>query len=170
MKKTIALLLLLTTLLCSFGGCNTASVTETPPDDNTVSENCYKVTVTGNTNMLREPLEPYYQAGTEVKIVTPVITDTSIYVYVNNKKLDKEWRREEHIFVSTFIMPEEDVTVHLTHDEFYGRDAVDFLELFYQLESPKNIIKVSTKTYCYTPTYSLIETRYSTKAVSIRCQ
>ena len=73
MKKTIALLLLLTTLFCSVIGCNTAPVTETPPDDNTVPENCYKVTVTGSTTRLLEPLEPYYQAGTEVKIVTPVI-------------------------------------------------------------------------------------------------
>lgn len=167
MKKTIALLLLLTTLFCSFGGCNTAPVTETPPDDNTVPENCYKLTVTGNTNMLREPLEPYYQAGTEVKIVTPVIMDSSIYVYVNNQKLDKERLPEEHIFVSTFIMPEEDVTVHLTHDEFYGRDEISFSELFYQLEYHETITKVSTKTFSYTPKYSLVETRYSSKPEDI---
>ena len=113
MKKTVALLLLLTTLLCVFSGCTNSHITETPPDDNTVPENCYKVTVTGCKDELREPLEPYYQAGTEVKIVTPVIMDASLYVYVNNQKLDKEWRREEHIYVSTFIMPEEDVTVHI---------------------------------------------------------
>ena len=89
MKKAISLILLLATLLCSFGGCNTAPVAETPPDDNTVPENCYKVTVTGSTYMLREPLEPYYQAGTEVNVIIPVITDASLYVYVNNQKLEK---------------------------------------------------------------------------------
>ena len=168
MKKTIALLLLLTTLFCSVIGCNDAPVTpQDPPSDNTVPKDCYKVTVTGCKDELCEPLEPYYQAGAEVKIVTPVIMDASIYVYVNNQKLDKERRPEEHIFVSTFIMPEEDVTVHLTFDGFYGRDEIYFSELFYQLEHNKTITKVSTQAYRYTPTYSLIETRYSTKTEDI---
>ena len=96
----------------------------------------------------------------------PLLLDASIYVYVNNQKLEKT-RIESGRYQSSFIMPEEDVTVHITTDEFYGRDAVDFLELFYQLEFPKTIIKVSTKTYRYTPSGSLIETRYSSKPEDI---
>lgn len=58
-------------------------------------------------------------------------------------------------------MPEENVTIHLTYDQFYGKDQYVFSDL-HSLKFMKNeVIKVSVKTTNYAEKYSFIETRYS---------
>ena len=164
MKKIFAALLLLSTILSCFCSCNT------PPDQNqdqdvTPPENSYKVTVTGLTDMLIEPLESYYEAGTKVIVRTSVITEVGIHVFVNGKKTDSSY--QDHEWKHTFIMPTNDVNIYITTNEYYNRDDVAFSELVYQIDHFKNITKVYTKNFTYTTPYGLIETRYSYKQEEI---
>ena len=165
MKKSIIslIILLLVTVLC-LSSCNISEIAN--------SFDVYQVTVTGETDHLAQPVLPFYKAGDTVIIKVPKIMDGGISVFVNNNELSCIGDDKHYIFYS-FEMPEENVTVHLTFDFFYGRDNYTFDELLYwvkQLETgvggvPINGVALTINNYA--DETSFIEKRYSEKQEDI---
>lgn len=163
MKKSVVSLitLLLVTIIC-LSSCDVSEIAN--------SFDVYQVTVTGSKNYLGEPLLPYYRAGDTVEIKVPKICDAEIYVYVNNEKLSGiEYDRDYNLF--EFEMPNEDVTVHLTFDPFYGRENYTFDELLYWIkylgDDVYTINSVALVIDNFSDETSFIERRYSEKQEDI---
>ncbi len=106
--------------------------------------NHYQVEVTGETENLMEPLESSYRAGSKVCVVLPVICDAGLYVFVNGEEL-VDCERIDGRDVYTFTMPEENVSVHITFDRYYGQEEFDVSMLEY-LDDTMEITEVSVIT------------------------
>ena len=154
MKKLLAVLLLISISLCLLVGC-------------TGSGSFYTVKVTGSVGSLMAPIMPIYQAGTVVKIKAHPVTDITLHVFVNDKEIPMSHFDSDY-WGYEFIMPEENVTVHLTYDGFYGRDVYGFDELCYGLEHLDNeVTKVSIRTINYDEKYNFVVTKYSSRQEDI---
>ena len=147
MKKLLAILLLLSISLCLLVSCNGIG-------------NYYNVKVTGDKDSLMEPIKPSYKAGTIVQIKAHPVTDTTLHVFVNGEEISMSHYDSDY-WGFEFVMPEENVTIHLTYDRFYGKDEYVFDDLHYLNFMKNEAIKVSMKTNNYAEKYSFIETRYS---------
>ncbi len=154
MKKTLALLLLVSLILCLLTGCGAGAF------------GFYNVTVTGWEEELAEPLKSAYRAGTVVKIKAYLVDDVSLYVYVNGENIPQS-NYDKDFWYYEFVMPEQDTTVHLTSDRFYGKDEYKFDDVHRWLRSQNGIHKVSIRTENYEEEKSFIETRYSSKQTDI---
>ena len=136
MKKILSIFLLISISLCLLVGCSG-------------SGDFYTVKVTGSISSLMTPIMPIYQAGTVVKIKVFPVTDISLHVFVNGKEIPMSHYDSDY-WGFEFVMPEEDITIHLTYDQFYGKDEYEFDELCYGLERLENeITKVSIRTTNY---------------------
>ena len=159
MKRFICLVLLVCMVITVFTGCESLF-------------HLYRVEVTGSKNDLASPISPFCQAGKTIEIKTYSIMDASIYVFVNGEEISMS-RYDSGYWYFEFVMPEENVTIHLTHDPFYGRDEYEFSELIYWAEHLKNgiggkpISKVSVKIENYADKTAFVETRYSSKQEDI---
>jgi len=154
MKKIAAMLLLVFLALCLLVGCN-------------LTEKYYSVNVTGSKDSLIYPLSPSYKAGSVVRIKAHPITDISLYVFVNGEQIPMSHFDSDY-WGFEFVMPEENVTVHLTYDRFYGKDEYTLDELCSGLSHLESgFTTVSIKTIDYSEKYSLIETRYSSDPADI---
>ncbi len=118
MKKVFAIILLISVSVCMLTGCDLLG-------------HYYCVTVTGSSDVLREKLLPIYRAGDEVEIKTHVIMDVGTYIYVNGEEIYGDFNEDFDYWSFKFIMPEEDVVIHITHDQFYGKDEYSFKELYW---------------------------------------
>ena len=168
MKKTLALLLLVTIGIHTLLGCVGTDNDKGDGKDNDTGD-YYNVTVTGYESLLMEPLKPSYKAGETVEIRAGVITDTSLYVYVNGKYIPMSHYDSDY-WGYEFVMPEEDITVHLTTDQFYGKNDYSFEDLYTGTDITKydyKVTGVSISTTKHEERYSLIENRYSSKQVDI---
>lgn len=110
--------------------------------------NYYKLTITGfKDGLVEAPQEGLQKAGKELIIKSGIITDVGLFVFVNNQEIDMEYSDEYWIF--KFTMPECDTIVHITTDQFYGKNEYFFNELFYWADSltTDNIkeIKISSR-------------------------
>ena len=153
MKKTICLFLVIAISLNLLCACNENS-------------DFHTVKVTGDISTLITPIMPIYRAGRVVKIKAYPITDVSLHVFVNGEEIPMSHYDSDY-WEFEFVMPEENITIHLTFDQFYGRDEYSFDDL-HPLNFLKNeIIKVSVKTTTYSEKHSFIETRYSTRQSDI---
>lgn len=153
MKKLLALLLLISLSLGLLAGCNGI-------------DNYYTVKVTGNKDSLMAPIKSRYQAGAKVEIKAYMVTDVSLHVFVNGKEIPMSHFDSDY-WGFEFVMPEENVTIHLTYDRFYGKEEYGFTDL-HALGFMKNeTFKVSVKTTDYAEKYSLIETRHSSRQSDI---
>ena len=154
MKRVLAVLLLISISFCLLVGCNG-------------SGDFYTVKVTGSIDSLITPIMPIYQAGTVVKIKAYPVTDTSLHVFVNGKEIPMSHYDSDY-WGFEFIMPEENITIHLTYDQFYGRDEYEFGELCSDIEYLDNgVTKVSIRTTNYAEKYSFVVTKYSSKQEDI---
>ena len=154
MKKTIGLLLIVALSLSLLCGCNE-------------NGNVYTVKVTGDVLSLMAPIMPFYQAGRVVKIKAYPVTDVSLHVFVNGEEIPMSHFDSDY-WGFEFVMPEVNITIHLTYDQFYGRDEYSFDELCWDIDNLENeISKVSVRTTNYKDKYSFIETRYSSKKEDI---
>lgn len=147
MKKILATLLLISLTLCFLLGCNGIA-------------NYYSVKVTGSEDSLMEPIKSRYQAGTVIEIKANPVTDISLHVFVNGEEIPMSHFDSDY-WGFEFIMPEENITIHLTYDRFYGKDDYEFNDLHSLGFMDNEVIKVSVKTTNYAEKYSFIETRYS---------
>lgn len=121
----------------------------------------YKVEVTGSEGLLITPILPFYKAGEVVEIKTSVIHDAGIYIYVNDEKIPMTHFDSDY-WGFEFVMPAENVTVHITMDRFYGKDNYTFDELsWWNVDFENEINKVAIKTTQYSDRNSFVETRYS---------
>ncbi len=118
MKKVFAMLLLISVGVCMLTGCDLLG-------------HYYSVTVTGSSDVLYKKPLPIYRAGDEVEIRTHILMDAGTYVYVNGEEINGEFNEDFDCWSFRFIMPEEDVVIHITHDQFYGKDEYSFKELYW---------------------------------------
>ena len=153
MKKILAILLLISIILCLLVGCNGVG-------------NYYGVKVTGDKDSLMQPIMPFYQSGTVVEIKAHPVTDVSLHVFVNGKEIPMSHYDSDY-WGFEFVMPEENVTIHLTYDQFYGKDNYEFNDLHSLGFMRNEVLKVSVKTTNYQEKYSFIETRYSSRQSDI---
>ncbi len=156
-------ILLLVIVIC-LNSCDISEITN--------NADVYRVTVTGATEHLGNIVLPFYKAGDTVEIKLPKIDDAELGVYVNNKKLSGvEYDSDYNLF--EFVMPHEDVTVHLTFDSFYGRVNYTFDDLLYWVEYFETgigevpINGVSLTIDNFSDETSFIEKRYSEKQEDI---
>lgn len=94
----------------------------------------HQVNVTGSIDSLIEPLKSSYIAGTKVEIKAYVVTDVSLHVFINNVEIPMSHFDSDY-WGFEFIMPAEDITIHLTYDQFYGRNQYTFNELYSWVDS-----------------------------------
>ena len=153
MKKILAILLLISIILCLLVGCNGVG-------------NYYGVKVTGDKDSLMQPIMPFYQSGTVVEIKAHPVTDVSLHVFVTGKEIPMSHYDSDY-WGFEFVMPEENVTIHLTYDQFYGKDNYEFNDLNSLGFMRNEVLKVSVKTTNYQEKYSFIETRYSSRQSDI---
>lgn len=154
MKKLLAVILLISFCLTMLVGCDGCA-------------GFYRVEVTGSKDSLMKPLKSFYRAGTVVQIKAHPVTDVTLHIYVNGEQIAMTHFDSDY-WGYEFVMPAEDVTVHLTYDPFYGREEYTFEELTSATDCLEYTVnKVSIRTTQYTEAHSLIETRYSTKQEDI---
>lgn len=165
MKRSfISLIILLLVFIICFNSCDISEVTS--------AFDVYRVTVTGETDYLGQSLLPFYKAGDTVEIKVHTIHDAEISVYVNNERLSSTGYDNDYNFFE-FVMPNEDVTVYLTFDPFYGKENYTFDELLYWVENletgiggvPINGVSVTINNF--SDETSFIEKRYSQKQQDI---
>ena len=117
MKKSVSLILLVCIISALLSGCG-------------VLDGIHSVTLTGATDEIEGIILPFYRAGSEVVIRTHKIFDGGLYVFVNGDEVRQEQDGSDH-WVYRFTMPDEDVTVHISHNPYDGRDEYEFGELVY---------------------------------------
>lgn len=173
MKKILALLLVLTAAICTafaFSACSLDDLIKKPESgtDGTADDNLkdnggtsdnkdtppppdggtfYRVTVTGIDDLFYEQPEKLYEAGTEVEVKLDVITDMSLYVFVNDKRVAQSHYDSDY-WGYKFTMPEEDITIFITANEYHGVEICDFSEPFYWVNYLKKdeVVKIKCKT------------------------
>ena len=127
----------------------------------------YRVTVTGEKDQIINRVNTRYAAGETISIKTSIIYDASLYVYVDGEKISQT-HTDDRCWLFEFIMPEKDVTVHITWDMFYGKDYYNFDELFWDYDLVKrDAYKVSIESNNTTDKTSFIEIKHSTKIEDI---
>ena len=158
MKKSLALLLLVAICLGTLVGCNGIGV-------------FYSVKVTGSVSHLASPIMPIYRAGTVVEIKTHIICDAGIYIFVNDEQIPRVSSKDGYPTYS-FVMPAENVTIHITLDPFYGEDEYGLDELYpdtMYLELYKDSIdKICIRIDDLTDINGFVENRYSSSENDIQ--
>lgn len=167
MKKFIVIILFIFVMFLF--GCASPKETETKKtvpnntiesktSDAQVEKKMVKLVVSGSTDMLASKLENEYEANTEVIFKTFVVTDISLNAFLNGDKLYVyDFDYENNCNCWKFTMPETDATLHLTFDQFYGKDEYTFSELNYQVRFLTDIDKVSIYTKKDKPDFCEIE-------------
>ena len=153
MKRVISLALIVLLSISFIAGCNGIG-------------DYYSVTVTGSTDALMEPIKRSYKAGDTVEIKAYSVTDVSLYVFVNGKEIPMSHFDSDY-WGFEFVMPAENITIHLTYDNFYGKEDYVFSDLCSLEFLTNEVIKVSVRSTNCSEKYSFIETRYSFKQEDI---
>ena len=130
MKKLLLLLLLAFSLLV-LTGC-----------DNTKHKLTYERLEEEKDMLYSYPKEGLYRVGEELVIKVYVVTDTSLHVFLNKedlRKTDSERIKENDnsflVNVFKFKMPDNDLVIHLTFDQFYGKEEYSFSDILYQVRN-----------------------------------
>ena len=153
MKRIASLLLIIATLLTLLSGCFVGKR--------------YTLTVTGESFVLAEPLNKKYSAGSTVNVKVCKLDDSYTYLYLDGEKLRGIGETEDgRSRVYSFVMPEHDVVLHLTSDQFYGREEIDFSEIFH-LSHSNDVDGVSITRYRMDSHTAFVEHLYSTKPEDI---
>ena len=149
MKKVTALILIFVMVFCIFCGC--------------AKFNTYSVNVTGSTSFLETPVLPFYKAGDTVSFKVPILMDASVNVFVNDKSIGASGLDSDYLLYE-FIMPKENVTIHLTLDQFYGIKEIQLKNLWWESDClDREITRVSIRTQKWNDRLSFVEIRYSSK-------
>lgn len=153
MKKLLAAILLISFCLTMLVGCDGCA-------------GVYRVEVTGSKDSLMKPLKSFYRAGTVVQIKAHPVTDITLHIYVNGEQIAMTHFDSDY-WGYEFVMPAENVTVHLTYDAFYGQTDFTFEDVFYTRDLENNITKVALKATDNSESYPISEKRYSTNQADI---
>lgn len=116
-KSTVAICLaaILSVTLFSFCGCGPVN-DGSPVGSDTEAKESYKLTVTGATAELYEPLKDTYKVGETVTIKTHILYDADIEAKLNGTPLWYDAVKENGTYTHwafTFIMPKRDCTLEL---------------------------------------------------------
>lgn len=128
MKKIILCLL----ILCSFLILSSCENEDNGPK--------YNVELVNAQFFLYNKLKSSYSAGETITLQVSIVTDVSVYVYLDDERLISN-KAEGHFTIYEFVMPEKDITLVFTTDQFYGRDELEFSEVYWFT----NKIKDNTK-------------------------
>ena len=135
--KRILLIILLTFFALLFISCD-VDLTQSTNTKYQLSYEC----LDENKDMLYSyPEAGLYASGTELVIKVHTVTDCSLHVYLNKEDLQKsEQEKIDRYYVNVFKfnMPENDVVVHLTFDQFYGKDEYSFSDVNWQVRYLEN--------------------------------
>ncbi|MDE5566462.1 MAG: hypothetical protein K2I77_05700, partial [Anaeroplasmataceae bacterium] len=137
MKKMVSIIFLLMIILTISSCDNNSSYSKKPKKD------YYQLSVTSEiVDVLDLPENGYYKAGCILEIKAAICTDVGMYVYLNNEKMECEY--EDDYLYWTFSMPKKDSTIHITRNEFYGKDVYAFEEVFSEVKflNEENVIKI----------------------------
>ena len=162
MKKILFIMLFVFSALLIVGCTNSSGHNEktdnTQADNTFIDKTKYKLSYEGldeNKDILYSyPEAGLYSSGTELIIKVHSVTDCSLHVYLNKEKLqsfEQEKIDKYYVNVFKFNMPQNDVVVHLTFDQFYGKDEYSFSEINWQVRNlernntPIDYIKLSLK-------------------------
>ena len=107
-----------------------------------IKESYFKVEVTGSTDSLMENIPELIQAGSKVEIKAYPVTDITLHVFINGEEA-KMSHFDADYWGFEFTMPKENITVHLTYDQFYGKDEYTFSDLYYWVDNLENVDKVA---------------------------
>lgn len=118
MKKIILCLL----ILCSFLILSSCENEDNGPK--------YNVELVNAQFFLYNKLKSSYSAGETITLQVSIVTDASVYVYLNDERLISN-KAEGHFTIYEFVMPEKDITLVFTTDQFYGRDELEFSEVYW---------------------------------------
>ena len=153
MKRTISIFLVCAAVVALLSGCFVGKR--------------YTLTVTGQSFDLAEPLNKKYSAGSTVNVKVCKLDDGYTYLYLDGEKLRVIGETEDgRSRVYSFVMPEHDVVLHLTSDQFYGREEIDFSEIFH-LRHSNDVDRVSITRYRMDSHTAFVEHLYSTKPEDI---
>lgn len=142
--KKIVVIIFFFMMIFTISSCEFNSYSKNP------KEGFYELIVTSEVkDMITLPKNGYYKAGTTLKLKTLFRTDVSLYLYLNNEQI--RFKVEDEMFVCSFEMPQMDSTIHITMNEFYGKDDYTFRELFYWVDylNEENVIKIREKSGYY---------------------
>lgn len=83
-----------------------------------------------SSDIISAPRSGDYKEGEKLTVVTPIITDVGIYVYLNGEKILNDVVNDNWVY--EFTMPSQDSTLVITYDQYYGQDEFvldDFLNV-----------------------------------------
>ena len=107
-----------------------------------IKDTYFDVEVTGSVDSLMEQIPSRLLGDSKYEIKAYPVTDITLHVFINGKEV-----RMSHFDFDywgyEFIMPEENITIHLTYDQFYGKDNYTFSELYYWVDSLESVNKVA---------------------------
>ncbi|MBO4623856.1 MAG: hypothetical protein J5691_08305 [Bacilli bacterium] len=132
MKRVLLIIVLF--FLVLFAGCTNTS-------NNTKYKLSYEGLVENEDILYSYPNAGLYDDGEELVIKVHVVNDGQLYVFLNSEKLQQfETERIDDAYVSVFKfnMPENDLIVHLTSDQFYGKDEYSFSDVLWQVRNLEN--------------------------------
>ena len=109
---------------------------------NEVLHNMYEVEVTGTTGTLMNTIPSKIKAGSKFEIKAHPITDVTLHVFINGEEVAMSHFDSDY-WGYEFIMPEENITIYLTYDQFYGKDDYTFSDLYYWVDNLENVDKVA---------------------------
>ena len=114
-----------------------------------IKDRYFKVEVTGSIDSLIDQIPNQIQAGTQYEIKAYTCTDITLHVFINGEEV-KMSHFDSDYWGYEFIMPEENITIHLTYDQFYGKDDYTFSDLYYWVDDLDNVDKVAIYSKAYT--------------------
>ena len=114
-----------------------------------IKDKYFKVEVTGSTDSLMEQIPTLIKAGSKFEIKAHPVTDITLHVFINGEEV-KMSHFDSDYWGYEFIMPEENITIHLTYDQFYGKDDYTFSDLYYWVDDLDNVDKVAIYSKAYT--------------------
>lgn len=109
-------------------------------------------------SIISRPKTGNYKAGMTLEVKTHIIMDADIYIYLNNsqvKQIDSEG-----FWIYSFEMPAENSILHITMDQFYGRDEYTFniFPWFSYIKNEKDIAKIKYENEAISPLINVIYT------------
>lgn len=148
--KTKCISILLILLIIFIFGCNGLCFECIDNNNDKICDKCgkdlnkgkyYSVIVTGHTETLMEEIKEKYKAGTKVEIKASPVTDMTLHVFIDGEELGMSHFDYDY-WGYEFIMPEKDIEIFFTFDQFYGKDEYTFNELYYWVNNLNNVNKI----------------------------
>ena len=103
------------------------------------SSNKYELKVEGDdfSSLIECPDDGYYFSGEKLQIISYILTDINLYVYLNGTQVS--FFQEDNRWIYEFTMPSQDSELIITTDEYMMKDEYSFSEVFPEVADFENI-------------------------------